>query len=857
MIVVALKGLLGRKLRAALTALAVVLGVAMVSGSYIFTDTISKAFTAILADSYAGTSAVVSGKEVVEFSSSGNPAVPTALLARVKALPEVEAAAGTFIDLENDSNEAKLIDRKGKPIIPGGDAPTFGFGMNASDERFSPLKLAKGRWASARHEVAIDAGTAEKYGFEVGDAIGVAAGGRAVEQFRLTGLVQLGSVDSIGNATISVFDVATAQALFDKKGRFDSISVAAAPGVSPAELVRAIEPVLPPSAEVKTAAERADAATKDINEEASAVRYVLFGFGGIALFVGAFVILNTLSITVAQRTREFATLRTLGASRRQVLRSVLLEGLLIGLFASLVGLFLGLGLAVGMDAMFAAVGVELPEAGTVFAARTVIVSMLVGTTITVLASLVPALRATRVPPIAAVREGASLPCSRLAPLAPWIALTTIALGVAAFAYGLFASGLSTKEVLLLLALGCFALFIGVALIASRLVKPLAALVGWPAGRVGGAAGRLARANAVRNPGRTAATAAALMIGLALVTFVAVLGQVITTSFAQETGRIVQADYLLTARDGFSPLPTQAGEKLAFAPGVDLISSVRSDNALVLGEELPVVGIDPATIATVSQFKWTRGSGEALRALGRDGAILFEDFAMDRGLQVGERFRLTTGQGKRLELEVKGTYSESALPGPVAISQAAFDASFARPQDVMTFVNVRGDASAVQTKALERRLTGFPDADVQTKDTYVENRKGEFATFLNVVYGLLALSVVVSLFGMVNTLVLSVFERTRELGMLRAVGMTRRQARRMVRHESVITALIGAALGMSLGIFLAGLVTVALRDEGLKFSLPASTLVGFVLIAVTAGILAAILPARRASRLNVLEALQYE
>jgi putative ABC transport system permease protein len=853
---VALKGLAGRKLRAALTAFAIVLGVAMVSGSYILTDTISKAFKAILADSYEGTSAVISGKEVVEFSSSGNPTVPGALLARVEALPEVEAAAGGFIDLENGSNEATLIDKEGQAISPGGDAPTFGFGMNASDERFSPLRLAQGRWASARHEVAIDAGTAEKYGFEVGDAIGVAAGG-PVEQFTLSGLVKLGSVDSIGNATISVFDVATAQALFDKEGQFDSISVAAAPGVSPAELVRAIEPVLPSSAEVKTAAELADAAARDIERDASAVRYVLFGFGGIALFVGAFVILNTLSITVAQRTREFATLRTLGASRRQVLRSVLLEGLVLGLFASVVGLFLGLGLAVGMDALFAALGIELPEAGTVFAPRTVIVSLLVGTTITVLASLVPALRATRVPPIAAVREGATLPRSRLAPFAPWIALATIALGVAAFVYGLFAGGLGAKEVLLLLALGCLALFVGVALIASRLVRPIAALVGWPAGRLGGSAGKLARANAVRNPGRTAATAAALMIGLALVTFVAVLGQVVKTSFANETDRIVQADYLLTAQDGFSPLPTQAGETLGFAPGVELISSVRNDSALVLGEEQSVVGIDPATIATVSQFEWTRGSENALTAFGGDGAILFEDFAKDRGLQVGERFALTTGQGKRLELEVKGTFSESALPGPVAISQDAFDAAFARPQDVMTFVNVRGDASTAQTTALERALTGFPDADVQTKDTYVANREGEFSTFLNVVYGLLALSVVVSLFGMVNTLVLSVFERTREIGMLRAVGMTRRQARRMIRHESVITALIGAALGMPLGIFLAGLVTVALRDEGLRFSLPASTLVVFALIAVTAGIFAAILPARRASRLNVLEALQYE
>ena len=856
MIVVALKGLAGRKLRAALTAFAIVLGVAMVSGSYILTDTISKAFNAILADSYEGTSAVVSGKEVVEFSSSGNPTVPAALLARVEALPEVEAAAGGFIDLENGSNEAKLIDKQGQAISPGGDAPTFGFGMNAGDERFSPLKLAKGRWASARHEVAIDAGTAEKYGFEVGDPIGVAAGG-PVEQFRLTGLVQLGSVDSIGNATISVFDVATAQALFDKEGQFDSISVAAAPGVSPAELVRAIEPVLPSSAEVKTAAELADAAAKDIERDASAVRYVLFGFGGIALFVGAFVILNTLSITVAQRTREFATLRTLGASRRQVLRSVLLEGLVLGLFASVVGLFLGLGLAVGMDALFAALGIELPEAGTVFAPRIVIVSLLVGTTITVLASLVPALRATRVPPIAAVREGATLPSSRFAPIVPWIALATMALGVAAFAYGLFAGGLGAKEVLLLLALGCLALFVGVALIASRLVRPLAALVGWPAGRLGGSAGKLARANAVRNPGRTAATAAALMIGLALVTFVAVLGQVVTTSFASRTDRLVRADYLLTATDGFSPLPPQAGERLASVPGVEIVSSVRSDNALVLGEEEAVVGIDPGTIATVSRFEWTRGSEGALAALGHDGAILFEDFAKEQNLEVGDRFPLTTALGRRHELEVKGIYSESALPGSVAISQNAFDASFARPQDVVTFVNVRGDASAAETNALERALTGFPDADVQTKSAYVENREGEFSTFLNVVYGLLALSVVVSLFGMVNTLVLSVFERTREIGMLRAVGMTRRQARRMVRHESVITALIGAALGMPLGIFLAGLVTVALRDEGLTFAVPGSTLVAFALIAVVAGILAAILPARRASRLNVLEALQYE
>ncbi len=320
-----------------------------------------------------------------------------------------------------------------------------------------------------------------------------------MKQYEITGIARFGSLDSLGGATFAVFDVPTAQALFQKEGHFDSISVAATEGVTPEELVEKLTPLVPSTAEVQTGSEQAAADAESTNEGIAIITYILLGFGGIALFVGAFVIFNTLSITVAQRTREFATLRTLGGSRRQVLGSVVIEGFVIGLLASIIGLFLGLGVGKGMNALFVAFGIDLPLAGTVFATRTIVVSLIVGTTITVLASVVPALRATRVPPISAVREGSTPPKSQFAPYAPYVALATIAIAVVALGVGLFANGLGTKGVLLLLGLGTIALFIGFALLAPRLVRPLAAIVGWPAQRFGGMAGELARENSSATP----------------------------------------------------------------------------------------------------------------------------------------------------------------------------------------------------------------------------------------------------------------------------------------------------------------------------------------------------------------------
>lgn len=851
MIGVALKGMAGRKLRAALTALAIVLGVAMVSGTFVFTDSAEKAIDTLLTGAYTGSDAVISGKDVVELSAGGDATVSAGLEDRVEGLPSVTAASGGVVDL------ARLLDKQGEPISDHEGA--LGLGIEASDEQFNPLTLTEGRWPSGSQEVVIDAGTAAGEDFGVGDTISVVSRG-PVQRFTISGIAEFGALDSLGALTLAVFDIPTAQEFFGKADRFDEIYVDAKDGVSPRALVSEIEPLLPPSAEVATGEAQTKSEAEGSNKDIRLLQRLLLVFGGIALFVGAFVIFNTLSITVAQRTREFATLRTLGASRRQVLGSVVLESLVIGAIASAIGLFAGLGLAAGLNEVFASLGIELPQIGTVLAPRTVVVSLLVGVLITLFAGLFPALRATGVPPIAAVREGATLPRSRLAPYAPYIAIATIALGVAALAAGMFAPGLDATSVLVLLALGCLVLFLGIAMISSRLVKPLASILGWPARRAGGVAGRLARDNSIRNPGRTAVTASALMIGVALVTFVAVLGQGLRSSVRDAVDRVVQADYVVTADDATSQVTPNAAAAVASAPGVESVSGVRQESARVFGSDESVGGVDPATITKVVRFDWKEGSNATFAELGATGAVLQSEFAAEHDLGVGSSFSFETPQGKKVELTVKGIYTPpkfDPILAPISISQDAFASFFERPQDVLAFVAVSGESADELTTALEQALRGFPEAELKTKGEFITSRQKEIRDTLDLLYVLLGLSVVVSLFGMVNTLALSVFERTRELGMLRAVGMTRRQARRMIRHEGIITALIGAALGLPLGMFLAVLVTLGLEDEGVVFSVPTVTLLVFAVIAIVAGVFAAIFPARRASRLNVLKALQYE
>jgi putative ABC transport system permease protein len=856
---VALRGLAGRKLRAVLTGIAIVLGVAMISGTYILTDTVQRAFTELLVDGYAGTDAVVTGKGLdisVDGEKPPPPPIDASILDDVRGVDGVALATGSILDEQN----TKVLTQDGEALNSDG-WPTLGFGIDTDPalQQFNPLNLYEGRWPQAENEVVLDAGTADDQNYEVGDTVEISTL-QPKQPFEVVGVAKYGEVESLGAISFVVFTIPAAQKLLDREGKYDAISVAAGEGISEDELVSAIQPVLPGNVEVVSASAEAQEQADEVSQFTSIFRYFLLAFGAIALFVGAFVIFNTFSITVAQRTREFATLRTLGASRRQVLVSVILESLVIGLLASLVGLGLGVLLAEGIEALFGSLGVELPSADRVFATRTVVVSLLVGMGITLLAGLFPAIRATRVPPISAVREGAALPRSRFARFAPWVAGVVVALALLLLSRAMFTDELGTGDRLLSIAGGVLLLFLGVAMLSSHLVTPIAAVVGTPARRAGGVAGRLASGNSVRNPGRTAATAAALMIGIALVSFIATLTNGMKASNRLAIEEQVSADYVVTSTDGYTPFVKAAGDALAASPVPETVTSVRSDVGQVNGDTAEIGGIEPDTIAEAYVFDWVDGDDSVLAKLGTTGAIVTSNFADDHGLDVGDTIVLRSTADETATVTVLGTFRPPPfypLIESVNVSTELFDSIYDRPRNRWTWANVPGDPSDENRAAMEEAIAGFPDTQLETREEWISREDADFNEFISFLYVMLTLAVFVSIFGMINTLVLSVYERTREIGMLRAIGMTRRQVRRMIRQESIITALIGAAIGLPLGIFLAALVNRALSEFDVRFAIPWGQLVVLTIVAIVIGILAAIMPARRAAKLNPLEAIAYE
>jgi len=839
---VALQGLWLRRGRALLTTLAVVLGVAMVCGTFILTDTIDKAFDSIFTTANSKTSAVVSAKEVVKDSTSGAATIPASLLEKVRRVDDVAAASGTVEASGFGTDQVRLV-VEGK-TIGNPNAPKLGIGADFADARFNPFDLADGRFPRADGEVALLKGTADAEDLAVGDAIGISAQG-GTRDFTLVGVARFGEVNSFGGATMGLFDMATAQRLLGKEHRLDTISVAAAPGVADTQLKASLQEALGPEVSVRTGGEQAADESADIEEATSFIRYFLLAFGFIALGVGAFVIYNTLTITVAQRARELATLRALGASGKQVRRSVLVEGLALGVLASVVGLVLGYFLAQGLSAVFVALGIDLPKTDQVVKARTIVASLAVGIVVTALASIAPARRATRISPVAAMQEGARLE-PKLGARRPVAGLVVLGAAVALLGVGAFA-GLEVGLALAFLGVGCLVLFAGVAMLAHRVVTPLARMLGAPARSVGGAAGHLAQENASRNPARTASAAGALMIGLALVTLVATLGQGLRASNREALEDQVSAPIVVTSGNGFDTIPSAVDAAVAKVPGAKAYP-VRHDRAKAFGKAVSVDGLAPGIGAVLD--------GQAVP--GPREAIVEREYARDNGLEVGSPLALTTPDGTQLDLAVAGLQERTSvqkldpLLAKVLIGQPTFDESFPRPGDQYVFVGGSADLGAVK-----RAVEPFPDVEANARPDWVTERVTAINMLLTLLYVLLALSIVVSLFGMVNTLVLTVFERTREIGMLRAVGMSRRQVRRMVRQESVITALIGAALGLPLGLLLAALLSAALADEGVAFAVPGLALVAFTIVAILAGVLAAIAPARRAARLDVLRALQYE
>ncbi|MDP2710181.1 MAG: FtsX-like permease family protein [Solirubrobacteraceae bacterium] len=838
---VALRGLLARRVRLALTALAVALGVMLIAGTYVFTDTINSSFDRIFTSSLAKTDvAVTPNDDLTSDGFEGVDPIPADILQRIQGLPGVAAASGGLFD-----ESGTILDREGEPISNG--APNF-IASRAQLDRFEAFDVAEGRMPSGPGEVALDKSTAERKDLEVGGTVDV-IGREPRKRYTIVGTVQIAGADSFGGAGVALMTLPEAQRMTGKRGAFDQIDVAAAEGTGAEALRRTIREALPARYDVRTGEQEAAQLSDDIREQFGFLTTALLAFAGIALFVGAFIIFNTFSITVAQRAREFALLRTLGASRRQVMRSVLTEGAVLGALGSAVGLGLGILVAKGLKAMFYAIGFDVPAQGTVLETRTIVVSLAVGILVTLVASLAPALRATRVPPVAALREGVAMPETRSSRLAFPLAVVLTSAGIAALVAALAVVS-DTTTGLTLAGIGAAATFIGVGLMSPKLVGPIAAVVGRPLSRR--LTGRLARENAVRQPGRTAATAAALMIGVALVSFASIFAASAKETVAGYIDRGLIGDVVVQNKDGFTPFSGGARELLAALPGVDDVAAFRFAQVRIDGEDKGVTGVDPDTIGAVYDVT----SGDDVIAGLKDGEIaVSSDYAEDEGLRAGSVLTVRTARRAQLRLRVAGTYEDKAeLLGARVMSNETVGREIGASRDSYLFLGLADGAAA--RAAVERALRrDFPQIEALTAEEFKDDQAAQIDQLLGLIYALLALAIIVSLFGIVNTLALSITERTRELGMLRAIGTSRRQVRSMIRQESMIIAVIGGVLGLAVGVVLAIVFTTAIGD--IELHVPASSLVVLLVLSAVAGVLAAALPARRAARLNVLDALAHE
>ncbi|HEY6763097.1 MAG TPA: FtsX-like permease family protein [Baekduia sp.] len=843
---IAIRGLLARKLRLALTALAVALGVTLIAGTYIFTDTITKSFDNIFTESNKGTDVALSPNNDLA-GDDDPPPIPAAVVDKVKQVDGVETAEGSVFS-------------QGGSFRKGDGSKLKGQGFNAiagahDVQRFESFAPTDGHLPQTADEVAIPKATADTNHLKVGDKLQI-QDEAPKKTYTISGVVTIAGVDSFGGGVIAVMTLPEAQRMTGHEGTFDEIEVAAKPGVSAQTLKARIAPIVPKNVEVRTGTEQASKQTQDIKTGfLDVLRTALLAFAGISLFVGAFLIFNTFSITVAQRTREFALLRVLGAKRKQVLRSVLAEGLILGVVGSAAGLVLGIGVAAGLKALFKAFGADLPSTSTVIETRTIIVSLAVGTVVTLISTLAPAFRATRVPPLAALREGLSAEQKRSRLATPLSIVLTVG-GLALMALGLF-GGAKASAALSLMGIGAVATFLGVAFLSPRLVGPLAGFVGAPFERFRGITGRIARENTVRFPGRTAVTAGALMVGVALVTFASVFaaGAKTTIRDAVNNGSRAQA---VVESTNFGSFTHQATEAVAQVPGVKEVGALRTAQAKIDGKKQGVSGIDPKTFPDLYHADWKQGDDNTLRALGPGSVVVTKKYAEDNSVKVGETLDVQTAKVDRLPLKVTGIIDDKGgLYSALTVANPVLERDFGTTKDSFVLVGYQSGVNDSQVKTSIDRLldTRFPEAEAKTNQEFIDQQEGQIDQLLGLIYALLAMAIIVSLFGIVNTLVLSISERVRELGLLRAIGMSRRQVRRVIRYEAIITAQIGAVIGMVLGIVLSVLVTRAVDD--FKLSIPIPTLIVLLVLASFAGVLAAILPARRASRLNVLESLAYE
>jgi putative ABC transport system permease protein len=844
-----LKSLFARKVRLALTALSIVLGVGFVAGTYVLTDTMNAAFDELFTQAASGSDIVVRSASAFDPIDAGpgggatqrNP-IPENLVDTVAAVPGVKAGEGGL------SGTATMIDPATGDAIGSFGPPTIGANWNVVAN--ATLELRSGKAPSHPDDVVIDAATARKYHLSVGERISIVVK-QGVEEFTISGIAGFGDADNLGGATLALFETSTAQRVLGREHEFDEIDVVAADGVSVTQLRAQIQDVLPKGVEAVTSTAVANEQSDQLQEGLGFFRTALLVFAAIALFVGAFIIFNTFSIIVAQRTRELGLLRALGASRRQVMTSVVAEAFVVGLFASGVGILAGIGIAVGLQGLLSAFNIDLPSTSTQLEVRTIAASLIVGTVVTVVASVVPARRAAKIAPVQALRESQDTGVigSSGRRLATGVVVT--GLGLAALLYGLFGTPSNAAS---LVGLGAALMFVGVAILAPLAARPLAGVIGAPV-RGLGVQGKLGRENAMRNPRRTASTASALMIGLGLVSMVAVFSASLKASFEAALEKTVKADFIVSSTS-FTPFSPSVETKVNEVPGVLAIEPFRQGGFHVNGSTSFLSAVDPATLDQVATIGVTAGS---LGSLGVGQVFVFDDVIKDHGWTVGDTVPSAFSASGRHPLEIVGTYSENGLVGDYLVSLGTFERYFPEQldQDIMVKIDPGADPATVQ-RDLETATKNFGNIEIQDQTAFREKQAGFINQLLALVTALLAMAILIALFGIVNTLGLSIFERTRELGLLRAVGMSRTQVKRMIRWESVIIAILGAVLGLAIGVFFGWSLQQALAGEGItELRIPVPRLVIYLIFAGLAGVLAAIWPARRAAKLNVLEAISYE
>ncbi len=843
MLRIALKGILGRKARLVLTSLAVILGTAFLSGTAVFSATLNRTFDNLFSDVFRNVDSYVRSTQVIEadFGAEERQRIPAELIAMIEAVPGVG-------DVQGDIQAfARIIGKDGQPLgSEGAGPPTFG---SVGEEFKGALwTISEGKFPSNSTEVALDEASAKAGNYVVGDIVKVVAqtGSR---EFTLVGIAGYGDVRSPGGATFALFDLATAQEFLAKPGFVDAILISGDGSASDEELAQAINAIIPSSykTETLTGAEITKETQDQIGSALSFFSILLSTFSYIALGVGSFVIYNVFSISAAQRQRENALLRAIGASKKQVTRALMIESVVVGLFGSTIGLFAGIGLSKALSALLKAASIDLPSGDLVVPSSAVVNTIVVGLIVTVASAWLPARRAGKVPPLAAMRETA-IEIVVLSRRRSLFGLILIALGAATIVA--VTSGASNKW----LGLGILFVFSGTITLGPVIARPVALLLGKPAEKFRGVTGTMARQNSARNPKRTSRTASPVLIGVALVTAVAALAASISSQIDGVFTQQFKGDYAInTNARGFGGLSPSLADDINALPEVERATGIGLLTVKIDGKGQYLTTINPATVEGVYDIGLTSGSYADLTP---ETIFVSQQYAENNDAKLGDTLQVTLADAQVKTLSIAGIYEFDELAGKYTVSRDLTKDTTVITFDLGVYIKIKSGVSDESARtALQAAVDKYGQGTLLSKREYIDSQSGQINQLLGLIYGLLFLSVIIAIVGIIITLLLSVFERQREIGLLRAVGMTKSQVRTTVRWESVITSLLGAVVGIVLGVGLGWVIVYALRDQGLSsFSVPVGPTVSILIMAFVIGVLAAVYPAWRATRVNLLAAI---